>query len=241
MKNITIQKILSVLLSRLKFIILATVLMGALFFSYSKFLITPMYSTSSMIYIQNYSSEKSTTPSNQTQNQTQTQTQNSNKTSNDQNQKIYVSDITGSSTLASVCVTLFKNSDAITSIYDGCYVNMALNPDTFFVTINVSGDDPQKCANVANQIAEKCEEVFKKFFKYGHLGTIREAKVPTAPYEPSNFKNGLIGMFAGLLLSCLISILIALIDTTIKADDDIQEMYGIPVFAAIPDFESLSR
>ena len=53
-KNITIQKIIGVLLHRLKFILLATLLMGILFFLYSKFIITPMYSTSAMIYVQNY-------------------------------------------------------------------------------------------------------------------------------------------------------------------------------------------
>ena len=59
-KNVTIQRIVGVLLHRIKFIILAT------------FVIAPMYSTSTMIYVQNYSSSqrananantKSTTPS----------------------------------------------------------------------------------------------------------------------------------------------------------------------------------
>ena len=71
-KNVTIQRIVGVLLQRIKFIILATVVMGLLFFMYSRFVIAPMYSTSTMIYVQNYSSSqrananadtKSTTPS----------------------------------------------------------------------------------------------------------------------------------------------------------------------------------
>ena len=53
-KNITIQKIIGILLHRLKFILLATLLAGILFFLYSKFIITPMYNTSAMIYVQNY-------------------------------------------------------------------------------------------------------------------------------------------------------------------------------------------
>ena len=70
-KNVTIQRIVGVLLHRIKFIILATVVMGLLFFMYSRFVIAPMYSTSTMIYVQNYSSSqrananadtKSTTP-----------------------------------------------------------------------------------------------------------------------------------------------------------------------------------
>lgn len=219
-KNLTIQRIIGVLLHRIKFIILATLLTGCLFLCYSKFLITPMYSTSSMIYVQNFTEKGG---------------------SNDQYKKIYAGDITGSSSLAGICVTLFKNLDEMTSLYDGCKVDLSLNKDTYFITVTVSGDDPQKCANVANQLADKSQEVYKKYFAYGQLGEIRKAKVPTAPYSPNNLKNTLLGLLVGLAASCLLAVLLELIDTTIKADDDIQEIYGIPVFAEIPDFESQSR
>ncbi len=220
-KNVTIQKIVAVLLQRIKFIILVTVVAGLLFFLYSKFFITPIYDTSSMIYIQNYN--------------------NSTTGINSENSKIYGSDISGSSNLANVCVTLFKNSDELTELYDGCDVDMSLNEETFFITISVSGDDPQKCADVANQIAKSSEDVFKKHFMFGQLGMIREAKPPTKASSPNNFKNTLLGFAVGLLASCIISILIELIDTTIKSDDDVQTMYGIPVFAEIPDFEAQNR
>ncbi len=220
-KNLTAQKIIGILLNRLKFIILVTIVMGLLFFLYSKFIITPIYSTSSMIYVQNYNSGTTGI--------------------NEENKKIYSSDISGSSTLANICVTLFQNSDKLTSLYDGCLVSMEVSENTFFITINVSGDDPQKCANVANQLADVSKEVFKDHFQYGQIGTIREAKAPERPDSPNNLKNTLIGLVVGLAASCVISILLELIDTTIKSDDDIQTVYGIPVFAEIPDFENQSR
>lgn len=215
-KNITIQKILSVLLQNLKFIIITTIIGGLLFFGYSKFIVVPMYSTYSMISIQNYNNKESV---------------------NAQNKKIYPADISGSTTLAKLCVTLFQNSDELTALYDGCGVSMYVNDDTFFITISVSGSDPQKCANVANAVAAKAQEVYQESFQYGQTKTIHAAKVPYAPYSPNNMQNTLIGLVAGLALSCVISILLELIDTRIKADDDIQEMYNIPVFAEIPDFE----
>lgn len=219
-KNITIQRIIGVLLHRMKFIILATLLTGCLFLCYSKFIITPMYSTSSMIYVQNFSKTGG---------------------SNDQYKKIYSGDISGSSSLAGICVTLFKNLDEMTSLYNGCNVDMSLNQNTYFITIRVSGSDPQKCANVANQLSDKAQEVFGKYFPYGQLGEIRKAKVPAAPNSPNNLKNTLLGLVVGLVASCILAILLELIDTTIKSEDDIQEIYGIPVFAEIPDFESQSR
>ena len=239
-KNVTIQRIVGVLLQRIKFIILATVVMGLLFFMYSRFVIAPMYSTSTMIYVQNYSSSqrananadtKSTTPSKAADDTTK-------KTTNEENQKIYPADISASANLAEICVTLFKNSDEMTALYDGCTVNVDVADGTFFITITVDGTDAQKCANVANQLAEKAAEVYNSKFSYGQIGTLRQAKVPSAPYAPSNTKNMLIGAAIGLIASCLISILIELIDSTIKSEDDIQDIYGIPIFAEIPDFEN---
>ncbi len=226
-KNVTVQKIINILLHRIKFIILATVVMGLLFFMYSKFIVAPMYNTSAMIYVQNYSDSKDKTAS-----------PDDKKTTNEENSKIYPADITASSNLAGICVTLFKNSDEMTSLYDGCNVDVKVNENTFFITISVDGNDPQKCANVANQLAEKAQEVYDDKFSYGRIGMIRQAKVPELPYAPANINNTLIGLAIGFIASCVISILLELIDSTIKADDDIQEIYGIPVFAEIPDFES---
>lgn len=233
-KNVTIQKIISILLQRIKFIVLATLIVGLLFFLYSKVIVTPMYNTSAMIYIQNYS--KSTSTNANSPNDTSSAEGN-----NEKAQKIYSSDISGSSNLANVCVTLFRNSDEITSLYDGCTVNISLNEDTFFITISVDGTDPDKCAEVANNIAEAAEGVFHNHFDYGQIGLIRSAKIPVAPYGPNNFKNTLIGLLVGLAASCLISILLELIDTTVKSDDDLQKIYNLPVFAEIPDFESQGR
>lgn len=237
-KNVTIQRIVGVLLHRIKFIILATVVMGLLFFMYSRFVIAPMYSTSTMIYVQNYSSSQRESANDKSSTTKKTDDDTAKKTTNEENQKIYPADISASANLAEICVTLFKNSDEMTALYDGCTVNVNVTDGTFFITITVDGTDAQKCANVANQLAEKAAEVYNSKFSYGQIGTLRQAKVPSAPYAPSNTKNMLIGAAIGLIASCLISILIELIDTTIKSEDDIQDIYGIPIFAEIPDFEN---
>lgn len=100
---------------------------------YSRFVIAPMYSTSTMIYVQNYSSSqrananadtKSTTPSKAADDTTK-------KTTNEENQKIYPADISASANLAEICVTLFKNSDEMTALYDGCTVNVDVTEGTF--------------------------------------------------------------------------------------------------------------
>lgn len=236
--NITIQKILAILLHRIGFILAATAVMALLFFMYTSIVITPRYSTSAMIFIQNYDKAKAKTDDPDSTSPSQPANSSSNSSNNQQAKKIFSSDISGSSSLANICVTLFQNTDEITQLYDGCTVNMAVNENTFYVTITVDGTDPVQCANVANQISEQCINVYPKYFDYGQIGIIRTAKEPTAPYSPDKFKNTLIGAAIGLVLACVISILLELIDTTIKPDEDLSEIYKVPVFAEIPDFES---
>ena len=232
-KNVTVQRVLSILLHRLHLIIASGIIFALLFFMYSSFIIKPTYSTSTMIFIQNYNkssvqkatqpaSQPATTPRNGGQNDV---AQNNNEVA----QKIFSSDISGSANLAKICVTFFQNSDEITALYNGCAVSFSVEENTFYITISVSGTDAQKCANVANQIAEKCQEVYHKGFSYGQIGTIRTAKEPSAPVSPDKMR------------ACLIAILLDLIDTTIKSDDDLAEIYKVPVFAEIPDFGSLGR
>ncbi len=218
-KNITIQRLVAILLQRIKFIVLITLIATVSFFLYSKLFVTPMYSTSSMIFVQNYNSDGGAAK---------------------EYQKIYGSDITGSSSMASVCVTLFQNTDEMTSLYNGCKVDISVDDGTFFITFSVKGADPQTCANVANQLAEKASDVFKEYFAYGQIGTIREAHVPSKPYEPNNIKNAVVGFAVGLVAAIGISILLELIDSTVKPGDDLQALYDIPVFAEIPDFANLN-
>ena len=229
--NITIQKILAILLHRIGFILAATAVMALLFFMYTSIVITPRYSTSAMIFIQNYDKAKAKTDDPDSTSSSQSANSSNNSSNNQQAKKIFSSDISGSSSLANICVTLFQNTDEITQLYDGCTVNMAVNENTFYVTITVDG-------TVANQISEQCINVYPKYFDYGQIGIIRTAKEPTAPYSPDKFKNTLIGAAIGLVLACVISILLELIDTTIKPDEDLSEIYKVPVFAEIPDFES---
>lgn len=241
-KNITIQKILGILLHRLPMILMAGVLGGLVFFVYTSFAIKPVYSTSAMIYIQNYGKQSDQNATDDKQAASAgAGTSESIQSNNAVAQKIFNSDLAGSAALASNCITLFNNSNDITRYYDGCSVSMSTEQDTFYITIEVSGNDPVKCANVANIVAEKCAPVFHSHFPYGRIGTIREAGTPSSPISPNKVQNTLIGVVVGIILACVVAIVMELIDTTIKNDDDLSALYKVPVFAEIPDFENTSR
>ena len=220
--------------------------MGLIFFVYTSVAIKPVYSTDTMIYVQNYGKQRNidngtqatTAPATKPAGAAQSESLQSN---NEVAQKIFNSDLSGSAALASSCVTLFQNHPDITSQFNGCSVNMSVTENSFYITISASGTDPEKCKNAATNVALKCKEVFHKYFAYGNLDTIREAGLPQKPISPNKVQNTIIGVAIGILLACVISILLELIDTTIKDDDDLSAIYKIPVFAEIPDFENSGR
>lgn len=244
-KQISIQKILGILLHRLPMIILSGILMALIFFVYSSLAIKPVYSASSMIYIQNYGKQEKSDDADATKatdpSVPSAASDSSRQSNNEAAQKIFNSDISGSSALAANCVILFQNSNDITQYYDGCDVTMEVMNSSYYITITANGTDPQKCANVANIVADKCGDVFKDHFAYGRAGLIREAYNPVTPVSPNKTKNTIIGGLVGIVLACGLAVLLELIDTTIKSDDDLSSMYKIPVFAEIPDFENSGR
>lgn len=222
-KDITIQKILFILLRHVKLIILITVLATLVTYGYSKFFIKPIYSTSSLILVQNFDNSSSTEPT----------------TSKGTNQnRVYGSDLSSSATLANTCSVLFQNSPEMIQIMDGCSLSITSEKDTNFLRITVTSSDPKKAADVANKVAEKAPSVYLEVFQYGKVDTVRNAAVPGAPSAPDVNKNTMFGFIVGLLISVLAALFLDTIDTTIKPDDDLYKIYGIPVFAEIVDFES---
>ncbi len=250
-KNFTVQKILGVLLHRLPFILLSGVVAGMIFFIYTSVAIKPVYSTSSMIYIQNYGKQQqqqATTPQDKGEETTapaaakaSSDTSSASESNNDKAQKIFNSDLSGSAALASSCVILFQNDPEVTEMYHGCNVSMKVeNDNSFFITISVSGTNAKDCKTTADNVAIRCSEVFNKYFPYGRTGTIRAAG-DAGQVSPNKVQNTLVGVAVGLVFAIIVAIMLEMIDTTIKNDDDLAAMYKIPVFAEIPDFENQGR
>lgn len=219
-KEITIQKILSILLGRIKFIILLTVVVTLVAFGYTKFFVKPTYSASAIILVQNFDNSEAETQPN-----------------TGEVQRVWSSDLTSSATLANYCSVLFLNSPKMTEILNGCSLSITSENETNFLRVTVSCGDPKKAADVANQVAQAAPDVFIECYKAGSIITIREASQPSAPSSPNVMKNTLFGFLVGLVLSVLLALFFDIIDTTIKPDDDLFKLYGIPVLAEIMDFE----
>lgn len=225
-KDLTPQKILGMLLRHIKLIILIGALVTLIAYGYSSFFITPVYSASSLIMVQNYNEYYSTQP-----------TTSYNGYYN--GGRIDSGNISASSTIAANCVILFSNSPDMTSLMSDASVDIEQVESQNFIRFTASSANPQVAANVANQLAEQAPKTFASLYgkEKGRVDTISSAVAPTVPVSPDISKNTLIGLGIGLVLGILLAFFLEIIDTTLKPGDDLAKMYGLPVFAEIVDFE----
>ena len=220
-KDLTPQKILSMLLRHVKLIVLIAILATLITYGYSRFFIAPQYTSSCLILIQNYDEENATKAT----------------TSYYNSEKVNVSDISASATLANNCVILFSNHPSMTSLMEGQSVSISQKDESNYINISVTTSDPQRSANIARKLQQQAPICFQDIFKYGKIDAITEPGVPSAPSAPDVNKNTLYGFFVGLILGILLALFLEIIDTTVKPGDDIAKLYKIPVFAEVVDFE----
>ena len=224
-KQITIGDLFQIFLQHIKLIIIVTLLGALLAFLYVTYFVTPMYSTSALIMVQNGSTQDSNISASTSSNLT--------------GEKVNMSDISSSQTLANTCSTQFRDDPDMKSIISGASISISVVEDSYFLRISSTSSNPHTAANIANLVANTAPQVFKKYFgDAGRVDTVEEAGVPSRPSSPDVKRYVLIGLLAGLLLSLVISFLLEIIDTTIKPGDDLYKTYDVPVFAEIVDFDA---
>lgn len=224
-KQITISDLLRMFLQHIRLIIILTIVGAFLAFLYVSYMVTPMYTTSALIMVQNGNSME-----------TDMSSQSSAALSGE---KVNMNDISSSQTLANTCSTLFTVDPDMKSIISGASISISVVENSYFLRINSTSSDPHTAANIANLVANTAPQVFRKYFgDAGKVDTVEEANVPSSPSSPNKSKYVLIGLIAGLAISLVISFLLEIIDTTIKPGDDLYKQYDIPVFAEIVDFEA---
>lgn len=222
-RQITINDILKMFLAHIKLIIIMTIVGTVLAYGYVTYFVTPVYSASALLLVQNDSgfSQSGSTTTNDTD-----------------SEKINTNDITQSVMLANTCTVLFTQDPDMKSIIAGNTVSITAIEDSYFLRISVSSSDPLTAANVANQVAAEAPVVFAKYFgTAGKVDTVDEAAIPSKPSSPNVQQYVILGFLGGLVLALAISFLLEIVDTTVKPGDDLYEIYKIPVFAEIVDFE----
>jgi len=215
--EIDLLEIFNVLKSKFLILLTAGLLVGCLCGLFTKFVMTPVYTSTSSILVL---SKETTLTS--------------------------LADIQLGTSLTSDYTVLIKCTPVLEQVIKNLDLDMdsdALrksisieNPsDSRILEISVQNTDPEQAkkivdeiANVAsNYIGDKMEVIPPKIIEIG--------KIPTVQSSPSMKKNVVMGFILGVVAAAAIVVVITIMDDTLKSEDDIAKYLGISVLAVVPD------
>lgn len=199
-------------------IILATAfLCGTAAFCYSKYMITPLYTSTASILVLT----KETTLTSMADLQLGSQLK---------------GDYQILLTSRSVLEQVIENMDLNTGYGALRGAIRVENPaDTRIMRVSVTNADPVLAKDIVNELVQVAAEYIGETMNISPPKIIEEGIVPTAKTSPDNRDKAMKGFLLGFVLSAGIVVLLTLLDDTIKNEEDIEKYLGIPMLASIPD------
>ena len=116
-------------------------------------------------------------------------------------------------------------------------VNAKQIDETEIFGIYVIHEDPKEAARIANAVAEVAPNEINSIIVGSSANIIDPAEIPVARYSPSYTQSAVIGGAAGLLAVLVYLTIMYLKDTRIRDENDLIDMFEIPVLGRIPDYE----
>lgn len=216
--EINLGELFSVLLARAFLIISAGVFFGLAGMFLSKFVIHPVYESTTKIYILN----------------------------KEENQTVTYSDVQISTQLTQDYAELIKSRYVLEEVIqrlnlvDVTYDDLAdvlkvdTPSDTRIVAITAKDEDPLMAMKIANCIREVASEHITNVMDIDAINIAETANVPTKKSSPSVAKWTVIAGFLGAVVVAFFVVLGYLLDDTIKSNDDVERYLGMSTLALIP-------
>lgn len=186
-------------------------------FIVSSFVISPVYESSTRVYVMNTQNDTSIVYSD---------LQSSNLLTND-----YKELTTSRPVLESVIQEL--GLDMTTGALADS-ITVSIPSDTRILKITVKNEDPYLAQDIADAVRVAAAEHIVTVMGVSSVNTETVAGLPTNPSSPNIILNSLIGLVFGVALAGVIVILTFLLDDTIKSVEDVERYLGIGVLGTIP-------
>ena len=223
--TIDLKTIARLLLDKIVWILISAVVVGALSYAYSAFLIAPTYTSSAKMHVQGMSNMDMESDS--------------------------VS--TGEVSIRLKIVPVYKEKldsyDYREYLYqalwdDGVQIPASANvrisvstnedvSDVLYISVNTT--DPELSYLICNKITEIAPDVVAPMYVGYTLAKSDSARVPSSPASPNIQTNTFLGVLVGLVLSCGIIIIVHMMDNTVRESARVTETTKLRFMGEIPD------
>lgn len=198
-------------------IFLVSFLGGLIAFCYSRFGITPIYTAENSMLVLT----KETTLASLADLQMGTQ---------------LTSDYKVLATSRPVLEKVISNLDLNTTYNKLKYNITVTNPsDTRILKISVRNQNPEMALKIVRELSVVASDFIGDMMEVIPPKIIDEGVLPTKKTSPSNTRNALIGILIGGVLSAGTVVLGAILDDTIKSEEDIEKFLGLSILSSVPD------
>lgn len=221
--TIDILHIVKSLWNKAWLIILSGLLAAAIGFGVSSFVITPTYSSSVKLYVNNSSFALGNTSF-----------------------SISSSEITAAQSLVRTYGEILGSRSTLERIIDkagvdyswhelaGMIVSQPSN-DTEIMKVTVTCEDPYVASKIANTIAEVLPVRISEIIDGASMEVVDSAIPNLSKVAPSITKYTAVGMILGVLFTMIIIIIVALLDGTIRDEEYVLKTYDYPILGKVPD------
>lgn len=208
---------------RIWVVAIVSVLTAAIAFSIAAFAITPTYSSSIMLYVNN-----------------------SSFTVGDLGFSISSSEISAAQSLVKTYTVLLKNRTTLEKIIDETGVSHTWEElydmieaapvnETEIMEVTVTCEDPYEAETLANGIAKILPQRVSEIVEGSSMEVVDSAIAINKKVAPNITQYTAIGFVLGVLLSVAVLVVFALLDNTIHDEEYILNNYEYPILAKIPD------
>lgn len=215
--EIDLLELFHVLMGRIGLILSIGVFTALIGFMLSKFVLPPVYESTTKIYILNKTETASVTYSD-----VQMGTQLT---------KDYAQLINSRYVLEEVIRMLSLDVDYKEMLRK---VSVDTPTDTRIVSITVEDHDPVQAMKIANCIRETASEHIQNVMDIEAVNVVETANMPTEKAGPKCSIWTLVGGIAGVALVCVIVLIRYMLDDTIKSSEDVERYLGLSTLALIP-------
>ncbi|MCQ2430374.1 MAG: Wzz/FepE/Etk N-terminal domain-containing protein [Clostridia bacterium] len=201
-------------------IVIAGVLFAGMAFMYASIFVTPMYSSSVMLYVNN----------------------STNSYVNGQSS----SDLSAARGLVQTYIVVLKSPESLREIISSSNVSYSekklssmisakVESNTEVFTVTVTSPDPEEAARIASAAEVVLIKRVAEVVDGSSMRTVSHATVNPNKVSPNVAKYTLLGLLLGAMLACVFIVIRELLDRTIHEDDDFLKSLNIPMLTKIPD------
>lgn len=127
----------------------------------------------------------------------------------------------------------YKSSEVLSGL------SVTPQTDTQVLEISFTGENKEECKEVVDAITEEFIKVAPNYYANVNVNVIEEVKLPNSPVSPNKKLNIAVAFVLGLVVGVAISLVLAMLDSTFKDKQQLEEVIGLPVIGVIPDTEKV--